>query len=101
MSMTRFEQETIVNFNEKESMATIYTYNNAWIKKLRKLSSERSAECKFIKEQCGGYSFTVPKSWIKIRPRQILTDEEKQERAKRLKFNLQIKKSEMKESAEL
>lgn len=79
MSLSRYEQETISNYSEAEPEATINTYDSDWIKKLRELSIKRSEECKFIKEQQGIYSFSVPASWIKIRPGRILTKEKKGE----------------------
>ena len=29
MNLTRYEQETIINFNEEETTASIYTHNNS------------------------------------------------------------------------
>ena len=32
--LTRYEQETIINFNEAEKIAYIFTYNKKWQKRL-------------------------------------------------------------------
>ena len=39
--MTRLEQETIINFNEAEATATIYTHNAALCRKLEALADQR------------------------------------------------------------
>ena len=42
--MTRLEQETIINFNEAEVTATIYTHNAALCRKLEALADQRPEE---------------------------------------------------------
>lgn len=44
--MTRLEQETIINFNEAETTATIYTHNAALCRKLEALADQRPEEVK-------------------------------------------------------
>lgn len=44
--MTRLEQETIINFNEAEATATIYTHNAALCRKLEALADQRPEEAK-------------------------------------------------------
>lgn len=46
MSFSRQEQETIINYNEGDLNAHVYTFNKRLISKLRKLSEERPNECK-------------------------------------------------------
>ena len=36
-SLSRYEQEVIINFNAEEDTATLYTENPAWIRKLDRL----------------------------------------------------------------
>jgi len=36
ISLSRYEKETIINFNEVEDMASIFTYNKSWQKHLEK-----------------------------------------------------------------
>ncbi len=38
MSLSRYEQETIVNFNEEEATAVVYTHNKALARKLVRLA---------------------------------------------------------------
>lgn len=60
--MTRLEQETIINFNEAEAAATIYTHNAALCRKLDALADQRPEEAKrgrVFKD--GGRAYVIPK----------------------------------------
>ena len=46
MSISRLEQETVINFNEAEPTATIYTHNGALTRKLEALADQRPEEAK-------------------------------------------------------
>lgn len=81
MKLTRYEQETILNFNEEEPLATVYTYNKKLIAKLNEFASTRPEECEFIKEEYGSYTFTVPKSWVKVAPPRKLSKQTKEKLA--------------------
>ena len=87
MQLSRLEMETIINYNEEEKTANIYTHNKSLIAKLEKLSVERAGECKPAYNQNGsrGKSFDVPKKWIKITPTRIMTDEQLEKRREQAK----------------
>ena len=69
MNLSLYEQETIINYNEEEATASIYTHNRALIRKLDKFAQERPGDCHRQKTSHEGKAvdFTVPKSWVKIR----------------------------------
>ena len=76
--MTRLEQETIINFNEAEPTATIYTHNGALKRKLEALSDQRPAEAKRGRIfSDGGREYIVPKRWVKVNASRILTEEQR------------------------
>lgn len=88
MSLSQIEQETIINFNEKEAQASIYTYNKTLIRKLQRLADQRSESVEFVSEISGGYTFIVPKKWARINPPRKappLSEEEKKRIGQRLK----------------
>lgn len=93
MAYSRYEMETIINFNEEEKTAHIYTFRKPIIKKLNKLAEERPEECKMVREcnNDGQYSaeYEIPKKWVKINAgslnKRIMTEEQKQAMAERLK----------------
>jgi hypothetical protein len=83
MGLSQYEQETIINFNEADRTASVYTHSRALLRKLRTLAVERPGECR----QERGIEFTVPKTWIHIYPPRKaapLTEEQKQMRREQL-----------------
>ena len=49
MNMARYEQETIINFNEEEKTAGIYTHNKVLRQKLAALARDRPEDCRLVK----------------------------------------------------
>lgn len=95
MSLTKYEMETIINFNEEEQTAEIYTYNKSMKRKLEKYSKEKPNECKMVKigNNDDSVKYSVPKKWIKIYPprkTKSLTEEEKRKRIANLTKNSQM-----------
>ena len=74
MKLTNIEKETIVNFNEAERMASVYTYN-------RVLQEQLLALCQSYPEQVrqtavngwGALTFELPKKWLRVTPPRVLT----------------------------
>lgn len=86
MSTSRLEQETIINFNEAEPTATIYTHNGALTRKLEALADQRPEEAKRGRIfPDGGREYIVPKRWVKVNASRILTEEQKATIAARFK----------------
>ena len=86
MKLTRYEKETIINFNEAEATANIYTHNGALIRQLDALADQRPGEAKRGRSfPDGGREFTVPKRWVKVNASRILTEEQKADIAARFK----------------
>lgn len=79
MNLTRYEQETIINFNEGEDTASVHTHNKALRRKLEQLAQERPEECRLFKTCHDGQAveYYIPKRWLKIRPISILNEEER------------------------
>lgn len=86
MSISRLEQETIINFNEAESTATVYTHNGALVRKLEGLADQRPGEVKRGRVfPDGGREYTIPKRWVKVNASRILSEEQKADIAARFK----------------
>lgn len=81
--LTRYEQETIISFNEQDSEAQIYSYNPKLKRQLEKLHAEHPDEVR--NASLTGVSspefaeYIVPKKWIVVRPKRKvhLTEEQK------------------------
>ena len=79
MNMARYEQETIIGFNEEEKTAGIYTHNKVLRQKLAALARDRPEDCRLVKVSRSGRAvdYTIPKSWIKIVPPRIASEAQK------------------------
>ncbi|WP_294457091.1 hypothetical protein [uncultured Allofournierella sp.] len=79
MSISRLEQETIINFNEAEPMATIYTHNGALKRKLAKLAKERPADVRHSRSfPEGAEEYVVPKRWVRVNASRILSEAQRE-----------------------
>ena len=79
MNLSLFEQETIINFNEADSTASVYTHNKALIRKLDKLAQERPEDCSVDRVSHDGAAtdYAIPKAWVKIRPPRVASAAQK------------------------
>lgn len=90
MALTKYEKETVINFNEEESTASIYTHNERLRNRLAEFAA-KSNDCCLVKKDDGCDEYKVPKSWIKVScPRQY-TDEQREKMAARARENLRRK----------
>lgn len=80
MKLSRYEQETIISYNEDEKTASVYTHNAALQRRLAAIAEERPEECKLIRtmHDSQAVEYQVPKRWVKVRPNRILTEEQLQ-----------------------
>lgn len=63
MKLSRYEQETIINYNEGEATASVYTHNASLTQKLTRLAEKYPHQIILEDE----HSFTVPKSCVLVR----------------------------------
>ena len=54
MKLSRYEQETIITFNEEETQADVYTHNVRWKKRLAELARSYPAQCRFVRKNREG-----------------------------------------------
>ena len=77
--LSKYEQETIINFNVAESDAVVFTRDKAVIRKLDSLVSEFPEVYKCIGETDIDKTYSMPKQYVSYRkPRRI--SEERRER---------------------
>ena len=70
MRLKRQERETIINFNEAEEAANVYTYNQKLIHKLEAIDRP---VCVLKRKGDMWAEYDVPKTWVKITPPRVLT----------------------------
>lgn len=70
--LTRYEQETVINFNAEDLDATVYIRDKAIMRKLDVLVTEFPKVFRYIGETDIDKIYTMPKSRVKYRkPRRI------------------------------
>ncbi|HRS64338.1 MAG TPA: immunoglobulin [Spirochaetia bacterium] len=68
MKLSKYEQETIILYNEEEPTANVYTHDPKLIDKLKRISKKCPGKVyPEQKEHPGAVSYTVPKSCVSIR----------------------------------
>lgn len=88
MKLTRYEQETIINFNAQDQMATLYTRDPAVMRKVDALVIEYPDTFKCIGETDIDKTYEMPKSVVTYRkPRKISDDTRSNMRRRMLKIN--------------
>ena len=73
------EQETNINYDRSESLATVFTANPAVVRKLDKLMASRGNEMILVHKTIATRTYQIPKKWVKITPSRILSDEQREQ----------------------
>ena len=82
MGLTKYEMETIYNYNQEEPLASCYTMDRALIRRLDALA-EKHKEITVARADEGVREYTFPKKWIKVRAPKELSEEQRENMAKR------------------
>lgn len=93
MKLTKYEQETIINYNQAEDMAQVYTCDKNLIQRMDE-NIDKFPDSYCVSRTKDSATYNVPKNYIKVVfPRQ-LTDMQRQKSALRMKaINAQRGKS--------
>ena len=83
MGLTKYEQETIINYNQAEKNCSVYTHDAALIRKIDKLI-ENGEEITVIKSGDGVREYSFTKKAIKVRFPRKLSDEKRAELTERM-----------------
>lgn len=74
--MTNNEKETIINYNEAEAVAIVYTYNGAMKRKLAKFAAAYPELCKLTcRDNTGAVTYEVDKARLSVNFTKPLTEE--------------------------
>ena len=82
MDLTKCEMETIYNYNQEEPLASCYTMDRALIRRFDALA-QKHKEITVLRADEGLREYTFPKKWIKVRAPKELSDEQRENMAKR------------------
>ena len=84
MKLTRYEQETIINFSADDQTATLYTRDPAVMRKVDALVIEYPDIYKCLGETDIDKTYEMPKSFISYRKPRRLSDEQREAAKKRM-----------------
>ena len=84
MQFSRLEQETIINFNAGEDIATLYTRDKAIMRKVDALVIEFPEVYRCIKATEYDKTYEMPKSFVSYRKPRHLTDEQREQARERM-----------------
>ena len=88
MKLTRYEQETIINFNAQDQMATLYTRDPAVMRKVDALVIDYPDVFKCIGETDIDKTYSMPKSSVSYRnPRKLSEEQRAEARIRMQKIN--------------
>jgi hypothetical protein len=93
MKLTLHEQETTINYNNGEKIASIYTCDKGLILKLDRLM-KKNKDIRIDTKDSLSKTYTLPKTMIKIHIPKVLSEEQKEilrERAKKNGFGRKTK----------
>ena len=89
MKLSRYEQETTINYNAGEQTATVYTRDKVVIRKLDTLVANYPDTYKLIKQDEISKTYSFPKSYIGYsKPRKLTEEQRKQAQERMKKINL-------------
>ena len=85
MKLSKYEQETIINFNVAESDAVVFTRDKAVIRKLDALVTEFPEVYKCIGETDIDKTYSMPKQYVSYRKPRRVSEEIKKQRVEMMK----------------
>lgn len=77
-NLTKYEMETIINFNDNEITATLYTCNKAWMRKMDALCRKQPAEFMLLTQDECSKTYSFSKKLVSVRTPRIMTEEQKE-----------------------
>ena len=88
MKLSRYEQETIINFNAGSDTATLYTRDRAVMKRLDTLVVDDPTHYRFIGGTDIDRTYEMPKAFVSYRKTRHLTQEQREAaRCRMMKIN--------------
>jgi hypothetical protein len=83
--LTKYEQETVINFNVAERDAVVFTRDKATMKKLDTLVTEFPEVYKCIAETDIDKTYSMPKQYVSYRKPRRISDEQRRAKQDRMK----------------
>ena len=77
-NLTKYEMETVVNYNAGEQTATVYTRDKSVMRKLDRLVADYPESYKMLSQTEIDKTYSMPKSYITYRKPRTVSDEQRE-----------------------
>ena len=85
MKLTKYEQETIMNHNAGEVLASVYTADKAVMRRLDSLVAEYPEVYRLVGQTEVSKTYSMPKSYITFRKPRRISEEQKEAARQKMK----------------
>ena len=82
--LTKYEMETVVNYNAGEQTATVYTRDKSVMRKLDRLVADYPDIYKLLRQTDNDKTYSMPKSYVTYRKPRKLNDEQREQARRRM-----------------
>lgn len=87
-NLTKYEMETVVNYNAGEQTATIYTRDKSVMRRLDRLVADYPDSYRLLRQTDIDKTYSMPKSFVTYRkPRAVSNEQREQARQRMAKLN--------------
>ena len=87
-NLTKYEMETVVNYNAGEQTATVYTRDKSVMRRLDQFVADYPDSYKLLNQTDIGRTYSMPKSYVTYRkPRAVSNEQREQARQRMAKIN--------------
>ena len=82
--LTKYEMETVVNYNAGEQTATVYTRDKSVMRRLDRLVADYPDIYKLLRQTDIDKTYSMPKSYVTYRKPRKLNDEQREQARRRM-----------------
>ena len=83
-NLTKYEMETVVNYNAGEQTAAVYTRDKSVMRKLDRLVADYPDSYKMLKQTDIDKTYSMPKSYVTYRKPRMISDEQREQARQRM-----------------
>ncbi len=83
-NLTKYEMETVVNYNAAEQMATVYTRDKVVMRRLDRLVADYPDTYRLLKQTDIDKTYSMPKSYVNYRKPRMLSDKQRKQARQRM-----------------
>ena len=83
-NLTKYEMETVVNYNAGEQTATVYTRDKSVMRRLDRLVADYPDSYKLLNQTDIDKTYSMPKSYVTYRKPRMLSDKHREQARQRM-----------------